>query len=337
MKNDFNDDLDRRTRGRTSRWIYSANSNHCDDVPEALRLLEWAQGIITNAVNDPDHSEPAIVKNGTQIMKGLKVISGWVNGCPDKQHLACYWAMRRNHIGILRILDDTEYFDTQERSERGYRQLHDTLIEVADRGNFEAIAVVLSAMGTKVEDATIGTILLNMTGRISSSFATPAALGPNASVPTWRDIEVLFLAFQKILGPRREFFTESRVGPTVAEMEATKYNIDAMEALLFVAVQLCPQNVAAVRSLLQTTTYSARALYKAIELSDKTLADKHGGGGLRYTDMHKWNINNKLEEIYGEMVYTDQHLRDEAKAIQEDILQLLARRLLTKEGLKHFR
>jgi hypothetical protein len=326
MKNDFNDDLDRWTRGR--KYIYSENPNYTEyDVPGALRLLEWAKVTITTAVDDPDHSELAIMKNGTKIMKGLEVIGGWNSKFPNEQHLACHWAMRRNHRGILRLLDDTGYFFRRETCESGYRRLHETLIETVERGNFDAIAVVLGAMGTKVDDATIGTILLNLTVRLSSSFATPAALGVNAIVANWRNIEVLFLAFQKILGPRMEFFAQPRVGPTVVELQAIRHNIDAMEALLFVAVQLCPQNVDAVRSLLQTTKYSARALHKAIMLSGRTLTDIHGGCGLHWTGKHKWNINNRREIINDKMVYIHQRLRDEAKAIQEDILQLLVRRL----------
>jgi hypothetical protein len=334
MENNLTD-LDAWTRGPTARWIYSENPDHCEgDVPRALELLGWAKATLTTAVNDPDHSEQAIVNNGQLIMKGLKVISGWAHKKGlDEQHLACYWAMRRNHRGILRMLDEIEYFFTQERAEHGYIQLHETLVETADRGNFEAIAVVLSAMGTKVVDATIGTILLNMTVRLSSSFAAPTALGPNAKAPNWRDIEVLFLVFKKILGPQREFFAKARVGPTVDGMKAIKFksNIDAMEALLFVAVQLCPQNIDAVRSLLQTTTYSARALYKAIELSVETVTDKYGGSGLRYTGMYKWSIN-RGNQIYGPYPGVPrQELRDKAKAIQENILQLLAMRLRRKE------
>jgi hypothetical protein len=48
MKNNFNDDLDRWTRGR--RWIYSENTDRCEDVPGALRLLGWAKDTLTLTV-----------------------------------------------------------------------------------------------------------------------------------------------------------------------------------------------------------------------------------------------------------------------------------------------
>jgi hypothetical protein len=220
------------------QWNVNLRTNRCSPQATILYLTMH-----------PARSAAAISQHGTGIAHALRAI-----GPPAPANTYIYmqgfsWAMAQNHLGILRRLSAQGFFEIPSLNCRAF------LLTAAERGNFEALAVVVKAMTTRLSDACIDGILTVTTDCLS----TPP--GDSADAPgepiEWRVIRAMFLVLQKIV---------NRVHIAVGDMQEIPDNTDAMDGLLLTAAALCPPNYNAVWPLLQRTGHSSDALGEAIAL-----------------------------------------------------------------------
>ena len=211
---------------------------------------------------------------GEEIKDSISILGPIVHLHLDRAPLpyvqAYIWAMYSNHLGLLRLLAEQNFFECQSpESLNGVNNVK-ILESTTKRGNSEAMAIVLRSttapgylvgggrrMSTRLSVSTLRSVVNVADSSLSSARAMTNIDSIDAGVDNWQAIGVMFLTLQKI---------NSEHQLTVTELQPIKLYADAMAGLLFAAVGGCTPQHQAVEILLKTGKYMQSTLNEAIDL-----------------------------------------------------------------------
>jgi hypothetical protein len=194
------------------------------------------------------------------------------------------WAMKADHIGVLEILADLEFFDniTSEPATRADEDflndgdgLH--ILKIAVRkGNLEALAFTLNRVhrgDTTMRENTIDALLSIVDDilRVHNAIGICGTIFGVGSVDSIRAIEAMFLILKKIC-----YEDSHDKSPTINELRPIKRNPDAMVLFLNSAVSTIPVSHQTVINLLQAGIYTRDELQAAVDIMP--------------TPVHPWSV-----------------------------------------------